>query len=239
MKIFVILILLALTGCGEERVYHESELRDLYSEAHQSFLEGSYKSAADTFDEVDKQYPYSPWSLHAQLMSSYCSYLGGHLPRAISNLGTLIKLHPSYPHIEYARYLRALCYYASILRVEKDQEDTLKCYEAFSELLRLHPNSKYAADATSKMSGIREHLANKQMFLGRYYAKHRTYPAAIRQFDEVIKNFNDTTHIPEAMFRLAESYHALGLHDEAKQILVVMREEFPRSDWAGREPSLR
>jgi outer membrane protein assembly factor BamD len=193
--------------------------------------ERSYEEAAYLFNEVERQHPYSSWATKAQLMSAYSLYQDDAYDSAVIALERFIQLHPSSPNVAYAYYLKALCYYEQISDVKRDQNMTEIALKYLKELTTRFPRSKYAKDAKLKLDLTRDHLAGKEMEIGRYYLKQAHHLAAINRFKNVVVEFQSTTHVPEALHRLAESYVALGINLEAQKVAAVLGHNFPGSQW--------
>lgn len=220
-------------GCGstEEMTYVERPVEDIYNEALDDLVTGNYQEAATTFDEVERQHPYSSWATKAQLMAAYAYYQNNKYDDAINTLDRFIQLHPGNPDVAYAYYLRAISYYEQISDVGRDQKMTRLSLEALEEVVRRFPDSRYARDATLKIDLARDHLAGKHMEIGRYYQGKGEYLAAINRFRTVVQDYQTTTHAPEALHRLVESYLALGVADEAQATAAVLGHNFPGSPW--------
>lgn len=224
---------LAVGACSseEEPQYVERPVGELYNDAMDQLLDENYKQAADLFDEVERQHPYSTWASKAQLMAAYAHYQDNNYSDSINALDRFIELHPGNRDIAYAYYLRALSYYERISDVRRDQEMTERAQDTLREVVSRFPDSKYARDAELKLDLTNDHLAGKEMTVGRYYLRKGHYLAAINRFRNVIENFQTTTHAPEALHRLVEAYLALGVVDEAKATAAVLGYNYPGSDW--------
>jgi len=235
LRILLLLLSVAVTAsCTQADVapaYVERSVEDLYNEALNVLEAGRYEEAALKFDEVERQHPYSSWATKAQLMSAYSYYQNDAYDSAIIALDRFIQLHPSSADVPYAYYLKALCYYEQISDVARDQRMTDLAQKTLGELIKRFPNSEYTKDAKLKVDLTRDHLAGKEMEIGRYYQNHGQYLAAINRFRTVVDKFQSTTHVPEALHRLAESYVALGLHEEAQKAAAVLGHNFPGSRW--------
>lgn len=224
---------LMLTACAHDAKKEEPEkpVEELYRDARKAFNNEEYKSAANLFDEVERQHPYSQWATQAELMSAYSSYQAEDYDVAQTTLDSFIELHPGHPDIAYAYYLRAIIYYEQIVDVGRDQDLTRKAMEAMSEVIRRFPDTKYARDAKFKKDLTLDHLAGKEMEIGRFYLKRHYYQSAINRFKNVIDNYQTTTHTPEALHRMVECYLALGLPDEAKKMGAILGHNYPGSEW--------
>src|SRR5258708_5795529 len=221
----------ACSGDPNKDVYVERPGEELYNQAMDKFNDGNYRGAQPDFDEVDRQHPYSVWATKAQLMSAYSLYQAQKYDEATVALDRFIQLHPGNRDTAYAYYLKALCYYIQITDVGRDQKMTEKALSALDEVIRRFPDSKYARDARLKIDLTRDHLAGKEMTIGRYYERQGQYLAAINRFRRVVDNYQTTTHVPEALHRLTESYLALGIVDEARSSAAVLGHNYPGSEW--------
>lgn len=226
---------LLVAACGsdgdDEIDYVERPVEDIYNQALDQLQAGEYRDAAREFDEVERQHPYSVWATKAQLMSAYSYYQNNDYEDALNALDRYIQLNPGSDEIAYAYYLRAICYYEQISDVGRDQQMTQRALEGLEEVRRRFPESSYARDAGLKIDLARDHLAGKNMEIGRWYLRHGEYLGAINRFQAVISDYQTTTHVPEALHRLVECYLALGVTDEAQATAAVLGHNFPGSDW--------
>ena len=225
-----------LAACSADNIdpnqtYQERPVEELYSDAHQSLLAKEYETAATKFDEVERQHPYSIWATKAQLMAAYALYENEKYDDAIIALDRFTQLHPSNKDIPYAIYLKGLSYYEQISDVGRDQMITDLSQKTFKELIKRFPTSQYARDARIKLELTYDHLAGKEMEIGRYYTKNHQCIAALSRFKAVVEQYDTTTHVPEALHRMAECYTQLGLEEEAKRVAAVLGHNFPGSEW--------
>lgn len=229
----VVAVALAITGCSGVTPKDPAErpVEELYNEAMNELLVGNPLLAANKFDEVERQHPYSVWANKAQLMSAYSYYTLNRYIETITALDRFIRLHPGSREVPYARYLRALSYYEQITDVGRDQGNTEQALKFLKEVVRRYPNSKYSRDARLKIDLTHDQLAGKEMEVGRFYIKRGHYAAAINRFRIVIEKYQTTSHVPEALHRLTESFLALGIKDEAQTAAAVLGHNFPGSAW--------
>ena len=215
----------------EDVLFTDRPASEIYNQAMDTLLEGDIKAAIESFDSVERQHPYSVWATKAQLMSAYSYYLRNDYDEAIAGLDRFIRLHPGHPDTPYAYYLKALSYYEQISDVRRDQQMTEEAAKALGTLIRRFPESKYARNARLKLDFTHNHLAGKEMEVGRYYQKRGNYLAAIKRFRSVVEGYQNTNQAPEALHRLTESYIALGLISEARKSAAVLGYNFPGSPW--------
>lgn len=226
---------LVLTACAgeddEELAYVEKPVEELYNAAVDKLEAEDWVEAAKRFDEVERQHPYSSWARRAMLMSSFAYYQANKYDQAILAAERFISLHPGNKDVAYAYYLKAISLYEQIVDVGRDQRNTERALAALNEVSRRFPNTEYGRDAKLKMDLARDHLAGKEMAIGRYYLTRQNYIAAINRFRSVIEKYQTTTHTPEALHRLTECYLAMGLKKEAQASAAVLGYNFPGSEW--------
>ncbi len=228
-----------LSGCGGKKDADQESGTDvapapveqLYNNGVDALQSQRYSTAADQFAAVEQNYPYSPWTVHAQLMNAYAQYLQNHYTDAIDSLNHFIELHPTNRDTPYAYYLRALCYYEQISDIQRDQKGTQDAMNALQEVINRFPDTAYARDAQLKIDLCRDHLAGKEMAIGRWYQSQHLYEAAIGRFQRVVDDFQTTNHVPEALARLTEIYLVLGLRDQAQKTAAVLGYNYPGSSW--------
>ncbi|WP_338038956.1 outer membrane protein assembly factor BamD [Nitrospirillum viridazoti] len=228
------LALFAVAACSsdeKEAPYIERPVEQIYSEAGNAIDRGEYQKAALLFGAVEQQHPYSTWAMRAELMAAYAYYQANKYEEAIGSLDRFISLHPGNPNVAYAYYLKGLCYYEQISDVRRDQTPTVQSLKALEEVIRRFPTSPYARDAKLKIDLTRDHLAGKEMDIGRYYQSVGLNLAAMKRFRQVVDQYQSTSHVPEALHRLVEVYLSLGMLDEARKAAAVLGYNYPGSDW--------
>ena len=224
-----------LSACSANEVeiaeYIERPVEQIYNEAFDELERGNFINAALQFDEVERQHPYSIWARRAMVMAAYTYYLQNKYDEAILTARRFIALYPGNKRAPYAFYLIAMCQYERISDVKRDQLTTELAQQALVDVIRRYPESDYARDAILKLDLTRDHLAGKEMHVGRYYLKRGHYVAAAVRFSNVIKNYTRTSHVPEALHRLTEVYLSLGVANEAQNAAAVLGHNFPNSGW--------
>lgn len=234
--LMVCAVALPLTGCARNRSkgdtsYIARDVNTLYALAKSRLDRRDYEIAARLFDEVERQHPYSAWARRAQLMSSFSYYLAQKYPEAVSSAQRFLTIHPGNREAPYAHYLIAMSYYQQIPDVTRDQRVSQQAADAFGELIRRYPQSRYAADARLKLDLINDHLAGKEMEVGRFYQRSGNWLASVARFRNVVDKYQTTTHTPEALQRLVESYLALGIPVEARKSAAVLGRNYPSSPY--------
>ncbi|EPY03174.1 outer membrane protein assembly factor BamD [Magnetospirillum fulvum] len=225
-------LLILVAGCADKKEeYVEKPVEELYNGAMDLMDKNEYQRAAKQFEEVERQHPYSAWATKAQLMSSYALYERNKYDEALIGLDRFIQLHPGNKDAAYAYYLKGLCYYEQISDVGRDQKMTEQALKSLQEVVDRFPASPYARDARLKIDLSRDHMAGKEMSVGRYYLNTKQYLAALNRFKIVTEQFQTTSHVPEALHRMVEIYTILGLDDEARRTAAVLGHNFPGTDW--------
>lgn len=226
-----------LAGCATGRgkksdtAYVAKDVSSLYTAAKRTMDSGDYDLAAKLFDEVERQHPYSSWARRAQLMSAFNYYLAQKYNESISSAQRFLTIHPGNSEAPYAQYLVAMSYYQQIPDVSRDQSATQQASEAFGELIRRYPNTRYATDGRLKLDLIKDHLAGKEMEVGRFYQRSGQWLAASYRFRTVAEQYQTSSHTPEALERLVECYVALGVPDQALQTAAVLGRNYPDTFW--------
>lgn len=227
---------LAVTGCVRNKTkgdlpYVARDVGTLYRTAKEQLDKHNYKLAAALFDEVERQHPYSIWARRAELMSAFSYYADGDFTKSIASAQRFISVHPGNKDADYAYYLVAVDYYSQIADVTRDQKITQQALDALQELIRRYPDSKYSQDARLKIDLVEDHLAGKEMEIGRFYETRGQWLAAALRFRTVVSKFQTSSHTPEALERLTETYLALGVPDQAEQAAAVLGANYPGSWW--------
>ena len=236
-------LVLPLGACAGKKVkgdtaYVARDVNTLYGLARERMQQTDYVSSAALFAEVERQHPYSVWARRAQLMGAYSYYMAEKYTDAISSAQRFLTIHPGNEHAPYASYLIAMSYYQQIADVTRDQKVTQQAQDAFNELVRRYPQSRYAADARLKLDLINDHLAGKEMEVGRFYQRAGHWLAAEGRFRQVIDKYQTTSHTPEALERLVETYLNLGVPSEARKAAAVLGANYPSSKWYKRSYQL-
>jgi outer membrane protein assembly factor BamD len=228
----ILMTLIFVGGCSsDEPVYEERSVELLYNEAMNKLQSDQPQLAAIDFDEVERQHPYSVWARKAQIMAAYSHYLSNQYDEAVLAARRFLQLHPGHRDAPYAHYLIAISFYEQIVDVGRDQQLTEQAMLALGEVVGRYPKSEYARDARLKLDLARDHLAGKEMEVGRFYLTRGKYAAAVNRFRFVIERFQTTSHVPEALHRLTEAYLSLGVTDEAQTAAAVLGHNYPGSRW--------
>ncbi len=228
-------VLSGCAGLSEKQklklAYVEEPAEVIYNNALDRMDKKRWDEAILFFDEVERQHPFSRWSRRAMLMSAFAKYQSGDYDEAVAAAQRYISLHPGSDSTPYAYYLIAISYFEQIYDVGRDQATTVQAKAALQQVVRRYPDSDYARDARLKLELTHDHLAGKEMDVGRYYLFEDQHLAAIGRFKNVVRDYQTTSHVEEALHRLVEAYVSLGLISEAKMIGSVLGHNYPNSKW--------
>ena len=229
-----------LSACAghDDTIDEDKSAETLYNEAYEYLKKTAYQKAAEKFDKVEMEHPYSKWATKSKLMSAYSYFKDEKYDDAISSLDRFIRLHPGNKDIAYAYYLKGICYYDQIAPSKKEQSVSQEAYITFDQIITMFPDTEYAKDAKSKMGLIQDHIAGHEMSVGRYYLQNKEYISALNRFTTVTDNYQNTAQIPEAIYREVEVYTILGLSTEAKRKEEILRNNYPETNWAKRAAKL-
>ncbi|HTI66366.1 MAG TPA: outer membrane protein assembly factor BamD [Caulobacteraceae bacterium] len=233
---------LSLSACaGKKKTrisYEERPVELLYATGAQRLDGRHWNDAAQYFDEVERQHPYSEWARRSILMQAFAHYQGNNYEDAVADADRFISLYPGNPSASYAYYLKSVCYFEQITDVGRDQAATEQARAALTDVIRRFPGTAYANDAKLKLDMVQDQLAGKEMTVGRYYLRNGQPLAGIGRFKNVIDRYQTTSHTPEALYRLVEAYLTLGLTDEANRDGAVLGANYPGDRWYGAAYSL-
>ncbi len=209
----------------------EAEMIIAYKEGMKQLEKGDALYASRKFDEAEILFPQSIWAAKASLMSAYALYSQNYYDDVIFNLERHIKNYPKDKDLVYAHYLIAICYFEQLYDERKDLKPLVKAREKFEHILKKYPNTDYAIDAKWKMGLIVDQMAAKEMYIARYYMKMEKWIAAINRFKFVVKYYDTTVYIEEALHRLVEIYYKIGLVEDAQKIAATLGYNYGSGEW--------
>jgi len=209
----------------------------IYSEAKDEFAAGNYEKAITYYDRLEGRAAGTPLAQQAQLEKAFVQYKNGDKAQALSTLDRFIRLHPASPALDYAFYLKGLVNFNDDLGMlsfisrqdlsERDQQAAKESYESFRELTTRFPESKYATDATQRMTYIVNSLAQYEVHVARYYYSRGAYVAAINRAQTAIAEYREVPAVEEAVYILVKSYDALGMTQLRDDAARVFKENYP------------
>ncbi len=191
----------------------------------------NYSEAADIFEKIDDEFPFSKWAVKGQAMAIYARYKDDDYTKLLANADDFLRLNPSSDYVPYVLYMKGLSYYNQMPNIQRAQDPTQQSSFTFRELIARFPESDYAADAREKLNSIDEHLAGAKMSVGRYQMQNRNFVGAIENFQEVIARYRQTEQVPEAFFRISEIYYKIGWNEEGQKAQSQLQLRFPQNRW--------
>lgn len=226
---------LVLQGCAssgiETKALNPDPPEQMYAQADALLQKGSWDAAAQRFEELDRDHPYSPEARRAIVMASYAYFRGGKYPEAITQAKRYTTLHPGTKEAALAHHIIASSYFDEIRDPKRDQTNTRRALDELRTLKARYPESPYAREADNRIRLAEDSLAASEMEIGRYYLKRKNYVAAINRFKVVANEYQTTAHVEESLARLAECYMALGIKEEAQTAAAILGHNFPNSRW--------
>lgn len=230
------MVVVLLAGCnlfGQPKLKEEAIIPPdtLYQQALGEMDKQRYVTAIATLEKLERQHPFSEFNEKAKLMQTYANYRIGRFEEAILAADRYLALYPSSKEVPYVMYLKGNSYFGQIKDITRDQQISRDAIDTYSLIISNYPKSEYAKDAKDKLVIAVDQIAGKEMSVGRYYLGNGNYPAAINRFTVVATQFQTSTHIEEALYRLAEANLSLGLITEAQTATAVLGFNYPKSTW--------
>lgn len=230
---------IGLAGCSSFNLFSPPKVKEeqiippdqLYKTALDQLDAKRYNSTIDTLEKLERQHPYSEYSEKAKLMVVYTNYLRGDFPKVVLTADRYLALYPASDQVPYVLYLKGTALYGQMSDITRDQQFAQDAIDTFTRLISDYPKSRYASDAKESLRVAYDQLAGKEMSVGRYYEGNGQYTAALNRFRNVVENYQTSTHVEEALYRLTESYLLLGLVNEAKTAAAVLGHNYPASSW--------
>ncbi len=237
-QIFALFALLILCACASDKKPGDQTPQELYDTAQSKFKSKEYAEAAKAYEVLEKEYPYSKFSKEGLLQTAIAYYNQGDYEKAVAPLTRYREIYPGADNSDYALYLLAMCRYNRIADPRRDQDETLKAKRLLTELINRYPESEYADDAKFKLNFANNQLASKEMEVGRYYLERGQVIAAINRFKTVVKQYDTSEPVKEALYRMVEGYLILGATDEAKNAAALLGKNYPGDVWYERAYAL-
>ena len=236
---FVFFTYLIISGCGQKKVEVkpledsniDSQMIKAYNEGLTALDNKDYMLAVKKFGEAEILYPQSIWAPRSALMTAYSYYVYERYLDTIFELERFLKTYPEHNRQNYAYYLLGLAYYEQIVDEKKDLEPIINSKKYFQIIINEYPGSEYAADAEFKLDLIKEILAAKEMYLGRYYIEKEKWIPAINRYKTILENYDDTIYVEEAIHRLVEIHYKVGLIDESKKYANLLGYNYQSGEW--------
>ena len=227
-----------IVGCSNNNISSESEFdkiilpEELYEIAINELKDDKIVEAKIKFEEIEKKFPLSSRAIQSKIMLAFIDYLKLDYNEAIYSLNAVIELYPSYKDLDYAYYMRALCYYEQINEGVLEGQNNVNALNYFNQLINRFPESQYSKDSRQKIILIKENIAAKHMSIALFYLNNQKPLAAINRYLIVINEYDKTKFTPEALYRLVEIYYSLGMAEEAEKTNAVLLYNYSDSEWS-------
>jgi len=236
---FILILFLLLNACSKEKdkisIIEEENLEmqmiESYNQGLKELEKGDPIYAVRKFNEAELIYPQSIWAPRAALMAAYSYFSFLYYSDAILELEKFLEKYKNHPRRDYAYYLLALSHYDQIIDETKDLNEILKAKKYFEIVIQKYPNTEFALDSDFKLELIQELLASKEMYLARYYVDREKWIPAINRFKTVVRDYDTTIYVEEALHRLVELHYKIGLIDESKKYAVLLGYNYQSSKW--------
>ncbi len=232
-KFFIGLILVILSACAGEVNFDYTKKNDveIYNEGLRQLKKENHISATEAFKQVEYNYPYSPLVAKSWIMAGYTYYKDKKYADAVEQFERLLKFQPNHPEASYAMYMIAMSYYDQISPITRDQKSTEIALSKMNDLIKRFPDSKYAKDVKPKIIIATNNLAAKEMYIAKTLAKKKNIIGALNRYQTVIKKYETTLFVPEALFRTVEIYKIMGDKDEVINMTRLLEVNYPKTEW--------
>ena len=222
-----------LSGCASDDIKY-TQAKDEYEAAKEQINKGNYNEAANDLDKFSANFPYSSYATKGELLRIFASYKGKEfiLTETLSN--SFVERHPTHVHVDYAKYMLAMSHYMQKGSEEHDPTHNKLAIEGFEQLIKEHPGSQYAKDGKSRLQKLYNTVAEHELVVGKYYFDRERYVAAANRFQKVVKEYQTTSAIEESLYYLAASYAEMGMSKDARQMAILLRHNYPKSDWSSK-----
>ena len=241
ISIKLLIFLILLIGCSsKEKDSATVVLNDIqiYKTGLSSLENENYKKAIIEFDNLSLNHPFSSLAKKSDIMTAYSLYQNNEIKKSINKLKIFIEMNPNDEFSDYAHYLLAMCYYIQVSNQGRDPSLSIKALNSFMLIITKYPNSKYAKDSKLKIQYIKNSLANNELDIGKFYLKKNAPASSIKRFKSILLNYQNTSSIPETLYRLTEAFLMIGLKKEAVKSDAVLKYNFPNSEWTNLSKSL-
>ena len=233
--LFSLTIMLPIISCSEKETIIEEGLTEtpeqLYVIAKLDLDAELYEEAKLKFENINFKFPLSNEGIQSLIMIAFIEYAQLNYDEAIYKFDRIIKKYPSHKNIDYAYYMRAMCYFEQIKHEALDGKNNKEAMENFNQIINRFPESKYARDSQQKIIFVKENIAAKHMDIALFYLNQKKYLAALNRYNIVINEYSQSKFTPEALYREVEIYYTLGMMDDAKKTSAVIGYNYPKSKW--------
>ena len=238
LLLLIIIFSFVIHGCAKNQNIKEVETNIIkenpeimYQVAMKDLQDEKYDLALKKFKDLNFKFPLSNEAVKSQMMMGFIEYINLNYDEAIFIFDQLINKFPSHKDIDYVFYMKAICYYEQIESEELDGYYNIKSLESFKQVINRFPSSEYFQDSNQKVIAVKENIAAKEMNIGLFYLERKKYLAAMNRFKKVIDKYDTSKFVPEALYRLVETYYSLGMYDDAKKTASTISYNYPNSKW--------
>jgi len=235
ISIKLITILILLINCSSNKKDNETIISsdiETYKSGLSSLKDSNYIKAVEEFDKLYINHPFSSLAKKSEIMTAYSLYQNNEISKSISKLKTFNEMNPKDEFSDYAHYLLAMCYYIQISSQGRDPSLSLKALNSFKLITTKYPNSRYAKDSRLKIQLIKNSLAINELNIGKFYLKKNAPASSIKRFKTILKKYQNSSVIPETLYRLTEALLMMGLKKEAIKSNAILKYNFPNSEWS-------
>tara|TARA_Y100001970_G_scaffold254099_1_gene329538 strand:- start:1474 stop:2307 length:834 start_codon:yes stop_codon:yes gene_type:complete len=239
-RILILITFLILCSCSNKEnqnieVIKESsqdlQMIEAYNQGLEALNMGDGIKAANKFNDAELLFPQSVWAYRAALMSAYSYYVSMYYDDAIYEIENFLKKYKNNEREDYAYYLLALSHYEKISDEKKDLEPLLESKKYFELIISKFPDTDFAIDSSYKLELINEILASKEMYIANHYMQREKWIPALNRYKFVLKNYDRSVYVEEALHRLVEIHYKIGLVEESKKYASILGYNYQSSKW--------
>jgi len=231
--LIIVITALLISGCAKDHEFTNDAQKD-YDAAKALVNGGSYNLAANNLEHFSSSYPYSKLATPAELLRIFAAYKGREFILSETLSQAFVERHPRHPNVDYAKYMLAMSHYRERGDAENDPSHTVAAIDAFNSLITDHPNSSYASAAKTYLQSLHNSLGEHELSVGKFYYENGRYVAAANRFQNMIREYQTTPSIEEALYMLTMSYHKMGLEQDAKETAILLHHNYPNSSWSSK-----
>jgi outer membrane protein assembly factor BamD len=195
-----LIILLFLASCGlfGQRDKEEMPAEDLAKKGLEQYNHGKYFLAVETFNVIKERFPFSRFSLLAELKSADSKFYMGDYAEALELYKEFEKNHPTNEAAPYVIFQIGRSYYRTIDTVDRDTTGAREAIKAFARLLRTFPQSPYAAEARALSQKAGNFLAEHELYVANFYFRTKEFAQARGRAEYLLAVYPDSPAAAEA-----------------------------------------
>lgn len=231
LPILIIAISL-ITGCGKEALTPSESAKADFTHAKKLIDAGNFTSANLFLEKFSNKHPYSQHIADAELLRIYAAFKGSEYVLSETLSTRFISKHPNHPNVSYAQYMLGMSDIKQTVASQRDPAPTQRAIAAFKKLIHDYPKSDYIPESRLHLQNLRNKLAEHELYIGKFYFDNERFVAATNRFQEIVKQYQTTPVIEEALYYLAASFASLQLADSARDSAILLRHNYPKSVWS-------